>query len=1054
MSAVEFMPDHAEESALFYIPGHEVREEIARGGMGIVYRARQHDPERDVALKMLLPGGSTPVLRERFRMEARAMAELDHPGVLPLYQFGEHGGTPWFTMKLATGGTLAERLHSSDGSRAFSPAAAAGLMAQIAEAVAYAHQRGVLHRDLKPGNILFDADGRACVADFGLAKLDSQSAAGLTHSRAMLGTPHYLAPELAAKFGASATVATDVYALGAILYEMLSGRPPFQSETLAGLLRSIAEDEPPSLLLSRTGEPDRVPRGLAAIAGKAMARDPARRYRDAAAFAADLKSWLAGDAIEARPPSGMERGLRWLRRHPAWAASLVALVVAVSAVIFLQARAGAALRVEKAAAEASEAKAQAARGDALAAQVAAARAGGQLDLRNSALKAAREAASFKVTDQLRNDAITLLATPGWHFMGIRSAGDCYSVPLSPGHEVIANLTDGRLVLRELSGAQTEHTAPPAPDTLNSIVRITARAEKVLVRGRDDAHFLYDRVKRSWVREWRARAWGMALSPAEDRLAWGVDKKSEVVVEKLDRDGEAARLTSSFAQPVPLSFSPDGLMLAVGGIDEGGVEIFELNTGSIKHRLDTTVKHDFLPRTAWRFDSRAITLAVGVPDILIYSLEGSTPFRVRMGGHQAEVTDVSWHPDGRWIASCAFDRTVRVWQSASRREVMRLPISASAVRFSQDGRELVCFDSAGRQMYHYQFQVPTCTVFCPLPGSSGDVHRQRPPWGCALSADGMLGLTSSIYGLQYFDAVTGERLGFQSAGHPYEILLNPGGDFLFAGGESGLRRLPLRRTSVGGHELILTGRKKDPLVDGQITRMGWSEKRQRLAFTRNGKVGFVDHPGEPKQSAITELRGSPFAMNPVTISPDGRWVVSSAGDGGNTGLFIWDADRPGLPRVLPGYPRFTQCRFSPDSSRLYAHSERSLTALAADSLEVLWTQPPRSRGETLHQLCLSGDGKLLAAALPPAAIGLFEAATGRPLAVLDHPDAGFTGWLAMDHCGSRLVVTALPDSVTSWDLRELRRQLKELGLDWEMPPYPPAPEHKSLTLRFLPDMLYR
>ncbi len=221
------------------IPGHEVREEIARGGMGIVYRARQLEPPRTVALKMLLPHQSgSEQMRERFRLEAQAIAALDHPAILPVYQVGEQDGLPWFTMKLAVGGSLAARR----GEFAGRWREIAELLVTLAHAVQFAHERGVLHRDLKPGNILFDEAGRPYVSDFGLAKM-AGAESNLTRSVDFLGTPHYAAPEVAAGSARNATTASDIYSLGAILYELLAGRPPFEAEGVPALLKKIAEEE-------------------------------------------------------------------------------------------------------------------------------------------------------------------------------------------------------------------------------------------------------------------------------------------------------------------------------------------------------------------------------------------------------------------------------------------------------------------------------------------------------------------------------------------------------------------------------------------------------------------------------------------------------------------------------------------------------------------------------------------------------------------------------------------------------------------------------------------
>ena len=333
-SALNFQP------VLLNLPGYEVYEEIARGGMGIVYRARQLEPQRAVALKMLLPHQvASPGMLERFRLEARAIAALEHPAILPVHEVGEHNGLPFFTMKLATGGTLAQRKDAL----ASDWRAIAELVVTLADAVQFAHERGVLHRDLKPGNVLFDEAGRPYVSDFGLAKLVGADS-DLTRSVELLGTPHYVAPEVAARSAKDATTASDVYSLGAILYELLAGRPPFQAEGVPALLKKIVEDDVPLEPLNRLGAKGApstaqrfsasTPRDLQVICLKSLAKAPARRYASARELAEDLRRWLAGRTILARPATRLERVRAWVRRNPALAtmSGLLALVL-VTAVI-------------------------------------------------------------------------------------------------------------------------------------------------------------------------------------------------------------------------------------------------------------------------------------------------------------------------------------------------------------------------------------------------------------------------------------------------------------------------------------------------------------------------------------------------------------------------------------------------------------------------------------------------------------------------------------------------------------------------------------------------
>lgn len=295
---------------------------LGRGGMGQVFRARQASPAREIAVKMLAPQlAASPECRRRLVAEANAMSELDHPAILPVYGAGEMDGLPWFTMRLVEGGTLAARVDTLRG--AWRDIAA--LLATVADAVQHAHQRGVLHRDLKPGNILFDSAGHPFVSDFGLAKLAfvENNADQLTHSAQLLGTPGYMAPEIAGGSMKAATTASDVYALGAILYELLCGVPPFAADSVQSLLRKIVEADP----LPLEKKDARIPRDLAAIAHRAMEKRPAARYDSAATFAADLRAWLEGKPVTARVIGTAGRLARWARRRPAVAALSGTLVL-------------------------------------------------------------------------------------------------------------------------------------------------------------------------------------------------------------------------------------------------------------------------------------------------------------------------------------------------------------------------------------------------------------------------------------------------------------------------------------------------------------------------------------------------------------------------------------------------------------------------------------------------------------------------------------------------------------------------------------------------------
>jgi tetratricopeptide (TPR) repeat protein len=315
----------------WHIADHEILDEIARGGMGVVYQAREPHSDRVVALKCVLAyQGDSDHVVARFRREAETAARLEHPNIVPIYQVGETAdGFPYFTMKYAAGGSLLQ----ARAPLPQHPRQSAALMVKVARAVHYAHEQGVLHRDLKPGNILLDSHGEPLVSDFGLARCEAVSSY-LTRSLASFGTPGYIAPEQADGPAANLTPAADVYSLGAILFELLAGRLPFIGDNAFAVMKQSAEQPAPKL---RSLSP-KADRDLEIVCARCLEREPADRYQSAAELADDLQSWLDDRPIAASPLSASRRARRWIRRNRTLAALLAVLALVATGALLWQAR--------------------------------------------------------------------------------------------------------------------------------------------------------------------------------------------------------------------------------------------------------------------------------------------------------------------------------------------------------------------------------------------------------------------------------------------------------------------------------------------------------------------------------------------------------------------------------------------------------------------------------------------------------------------------------------------------------------------------------------------
>jgi WD40 repeat protein len=1002
--------------------------ELGRGGMGVVYLARNMLLNRPCALKTFSAGGDGLTAAARLRAEAQAVAQLQHPSVVQIYGVGELAGVPFLELEYLPGGSLADAL---DGTP-WRAAEAARLIEPVARAVAEAHRLGIVHRDLKPSNILLTADGEPKVSDFGLAR-SLASDVRLTHTGQLVGTPCYMPPEQAEAGAGTGDVgpAADVYSLGAILYELLTGHPPFCAATTLQTLDLVRSREP---VPPRRMQPA-VPRDLETICLKCLHKDPGRRYPRANALANDLDRFLRGQPILARPTGTAERAWKWARRHPSVAALSAALMITTALAFILVSwqwrRAdGKATAEALAHAEARRAHREAALGQAELAMDHGRALCGQGEIGQGM---AWLASSLRLAAEARNNALERAARVNlaeWSARLSRPLGrlripaPARDLAFQPDGRALVALDDDGTLHRWDTGTWREARLPCSAkacdekgDLVGPLVFDPSGSGALVVFDRAGRGLFWDTARRN-----RTEATLTPPEPTAVRAVAFVAGGRHLVT--CDAEGSLRSWDATTGRPdcehplgtgggtSALAISPDGHTL-VAGCDDGRVVRWDLARGRI---LGPTLPHGSpVRKLAFLGDGRRILVATRDGQIRVWDLES-----LRVDTLPAEgvaVTCLAVSPDGDRFATGTEGGTVRLWDATTLRQsgqTFKLVGTVRCLAFRPDGRALAVGLEDGTISI---WEVPPAGPIAPR------LFTQGPVRAVAFSADGKHLLAAGDRGLEQWDlGRRGEPACPVSVGEPRvadRMPDAPTGSFgITAVSPDG--RLIATSTASGpggfaGSQVLLLDAEtgavvgEGPREPHPLAGVAFSPDSRRL-LTWGPRPGcaslWVIDPMGPARPLFRSLG---VAIHHAAFSPDGGTLLLGCRDGKAR---LWDVARDvaidSLMQPRHAYP-ITAVGFDPRSSRIVTGCHAGTVRLWDRASGALLHDVRGNAGE-ITAVAFSPDGTILLTASRDATARFWDVESGRQLGPpLYHTDAVLS---VAFHPDGRVVATGTRDG-SAW-----------------------------------------